>query len=727
MRAFPGTLVLTLIAFGGLPPATRAGDDGLPEFLAPLRAGVLAKQGKASFRHSVSDLGTPADAFDGRTGTVLRSRSVNPAFLEVTFDRPREVISAEAFFPGGAPHEWSLRAGDDPDDLRVLFRGRRVQPEAWSPVEKFGQPVRARIYRVEARRLAGDDYVHFGEIALQARQKPESVEVLVPSNVVCPRGGLPVRARVTWDGGYRSGNAHGLEIVTPPRSPLRLEPTGAADSYARAARFEQAGTASVRAVIPGSGVRVESPWTEIECRSDGKPDWSVTHIERTPRLPFDGPHGGFPETGNSVTWVAHVRNYGTVDAPRVPCAWSVDGRVVREGTLDALGRFQEGTTEIRLPWDGRRHEILFVFVTDAATPETSEANNARSVASDALLLGMWVERPVHDWFHRVQSSFGDGANGWEDWAQRQVARWNRLLGEARHPLTPLGVTDRIALDRIVVVEEGALPLGDGLPTNDPDARDRTVDLQWGLPATLLDDSWYRRVGERAEDNPLWLEGSLLHELSHARYLVDLYRLNVHLHEVALEAPGGGPLAGSPWLPVIRLDAVYYTGSGRMMVTDFSGGYGPHEACALQRVAGRRARGGNRNAPSVIGEYLAEIPRTVGIRVVGADGAPLDGVRVRAWRRGPAPGGGPEVFGGEPVREGTTADGGGLDLSTGSRDPFFEGRKEGAFDPGRAVLLLELSRGGKTEVRFLEVVPYNLAFWSGKTSSHYEDVRVDLPR
>jgi hypothetical protein len=733
-RRRTGALLAVLAAgLGTGLPSARAGDhEGLPTFLAPLRVDLLAREGKASFRHSESDLGLPGNAFDGRIGTVLRTRGVNPAFLEVTFDEPREVRSAQAFFGGGAPHEWSLLGGDDPGRLRVLFEGRRVAADSPSAVVNLAPPATARVFRVEARRLSGDDYVHFGEISLVARQHPVRIEIRAASTVVCPSGDLPIRAVVTHDGGYRAADVQGLRFESPGDAPFRVESASLASPGGKVVRFEgKKGPdgpmrSTVRAKVKGRDFWLVSEPFEIEAVVEGLPDWSVGWIERTPRVPFDAPGGGLPLRGEGTTYRAHVKNYGTTEAPRVPCEWRVDGKVALASFVEVLPRFGEATATLRLAEDGRRHDVRFVVDPGETVPETSESNNEVTLQSDALRVGLWVERPLLEHFHRVQPSFKDGAGGWEDWAQRQIRRWNRMLADARHPLTPEGVWDRVALDLVVVVEDGALPLAGGLPSNDPDAGDRTVDLQWGFPATDLDGDFFRREGVRSDDNPLWFDGPLLHELGHARYLVDLYRLNVHVHEVDLPAPDGTPLAKSAWLPVLALDALYYTRSGKMMAGKYGEGYGPHEAYALQRIAGRRARGSNRNAPPVLGEYLAELPRTCGLRVLAADGKPLDGVKVRAWRRSP----GPDrrgSFRGDPVRIGETANGGLLDLSPDGADPFFEGRKDGAFDAGRGVLLLVLERGGKTCVRFLEIVPYNLAFWGGAADAHWEDVASDLPR
>ena len=711
-RLAASTLGLLLAALPSGPQATALSpEEGLPVFRAPLRAGILALQGKANFRSSPAEQGAAADAFDGRTGTGLRTRGANPGFLEVAFPSPREVLTAEVYFPGGAPHAWSLLAGEDADHLRALVEDRRVAADSWSGALTLPPGFRARVFRVEARCLAEVDSVRFGEIVLMADQRPERVEVSVPSTVVCPDGSLPVRARISWDGGYRSSRAHGLRFEDEHGSPLRLEPAGVGDPATVIARYEKSGPARVRTVLQGGNGRLDSPWVELDCRTEGLPDWSVGWIERTPRLPADGPRGGFPAEGSTVTWRAHIRNCGTVRAPRVPIRWEVDGTTASEGWLEGIDRFREGTAELPLPWDGKRHAIRCVVDRENTIPEISEGNNERTVASDALLLGLAVERPLYDRFPAAEILFGDGADGFEDWAQRQVDRWNRMLAGAVFPLTPKGVTDRIALDRVFVAEEGASAADGGLPDGErPEGGDATLDLSWCLSACLLETAVFRRAAEKSDDNPLWFDGGMIAALGLARGLADLGRLDVRRGEVLLRDADGIPVAGSPTLPHLAGGFLHRTG----------GGYGPHQAFALQRLAGRR------NPPAAAAAHPGDLPRVCGIRVTGPGGKPLPEVRVRAWRRVRGPDGA-EVFDGDPMRAGATDADGRLDLSPGGRDPFFEGDPDRARDPGQGVLLLECTFEGRTAYRFLEVVPFNLAFWAGRRDAHHEDISLDTPR
>ena len=61
----------------------------------------------------------------------------------------------------------------------------------------------------------------------------------------------------------------------------------------------------------------------------------------------------------------------------------------------------------------------------------------------------------------------DEANSWEDWAQRQVDKWNEMLETAIFPSTPQGCFDRVRLDRVVIVNDDTLPLNGGTSDEPP--------------------------------------------------------------------------------------------------------------------------------------------------------------------------------------------------------------------------------------------------------------------
>jgi len=66
-------------------------------------------------RHSVADMGTPPDLFDGNPSSLLRGLEANPLIIELAFPKPRPVtgiaghfahmpytVTAELFAPGVA-------------------------------------------------------------------------------------------------------------------------------------------------------------------------------------------------------------------------------------------------------------------------------------------------------------------------------------------------------------------------------------------------------------------------------------------------------------------------------------------------------------------------------------------------------------------------------------------------------------------------------------------------
>jgi hypothetical protein len=129
---------------------------------------------------------------------------------------------------------------------------------------------------------------------------------------------------------------------------------------------------------------------------------------------------------------------------------------------------------------------------------------------------------------------GLGGVSWDDFAQRRVSV-NNMFVTAINPLTPQGVTDRVRLDKVTVVPDGALP--NPYPSNYPDSGDKTIDMMWGFPSELVGvASTHPQYGPLYIDSPEAqnVEYSLMHELSHARYLDDLYAINIQIGLLVLQ-------------------------------------------------------------------------------------------------------------------------------------------------------------------------------------------------
>ena len=260
----------------------------------------------------------------------------------------------------------------------------------------------------------------------------------------------------------------------------------------------------------------------------GSPDLDAAFIMQTPRYDYDAAKNRHA-LGDQISFVATVANRGVEPTGSFTYRWTIDGSLISEGTHSSLDPAE--TAELRLSWTWQTgsHKVQVALDPENTISEVSELNNVVEDRTDALAVGFWVEQSVYDYFNENQIALCLGSVSWEDWAQRQLRVWNEIFADATTPLTPQGVLERVRLDKVVVVPDGALP---SCATNFPAPSDKTVDLQWGFPSELVGVPSGHTCGHLNYyfDHPESqnVEYSLMHELSHARYLVDLYGLNVHV-------------------------------------------------------------------------------------------------------------------------------------------------------------------------------------------------------
>jgi hypothetical protein len=473
-------------------------------------------------------------------------------------------------------------------------------------------------------------------------------------------------------------------------------------------------------------------------------DLGIAFIQRLPEIDFvwdsdDPAHEGWPAPGAEVVWRAHIRNGSDARRERVPYRWVLDGAEVGTGVVD-IPAAGGATVDLTRPWTFDRQLLVFEIDTDATGGE-SGSNDRLEVFTDALSVGFYVERSFYDYFARHQAELGIGSTSFEDWAQRQIRAYNEMFEAAVYPETPAGVLDRLRLDRITIVEDRALPL---LPIDNqefapsqavPNLNDRTVDIQWGFPASVL--PVYQDTRTVAANNQFYYSGFVQHEMGHARYLVDVYGLNVYQGTAGdsisiLE--GGRAVAGSRFMPGSPTNfngkpgiQVYETQQGLMhsdwMYLD------RHSAGALNRIARQRARRGNFNSPENLGEYLNDLPAENRLTVENAAGQPLPGARVSLYRSEPD-----AIlealeptyrkhYDAEPDME-LVADNAARVLL--GRDPFSGGtgvviRDE--FTNGTVILRVE--HEGRVGYGFLDVTWFNQAYWRGETALADHVLRVQL--
>ena len=454
-------------------------------------------------------------------------------------------------------------------------------------------------------------------------------------------------------------------------------------------------------------------------------DLSVAWIQRVPSQNFiqgsaNPTRDGWPAAESTVTWRAIVKNWSNTDQ-LITYRWSVDGISVATGTVNL--RAQSWTpVDYNRTWSFKRESLRFDIDIDNIIRETSEANNSLDVFTDAISLGLWVEQSLYDYFHLHQSKLGDGANGWEDWAQRQVRIINDIYAKSVYPIdAPEGVKDRIRIDKITLVADGALPLAGGIASNTPDNNDKTVDLVWGFSSQLT----YTDTTNASLSNPFFYEGSLFHELGHARYLIDTYGFN--FQDSASESGSnrilvrhnGQLIAGTPYLPM-SVDRWDHFWISRDMTDDpFYGLMGGdytivdrYSTVALNLIAGQRALYNNVNAPDNIGSFKNDLPASNRVKLIDGFGQSLPNATVKIYQsvRGTADWYG-KMFNDVVALTFSSDSSGFVDLG---RNPFSSSSLEHTYGLSNMILLVKVEQAGKAGFAFIHAGIFNLAYWRGQT-------------
>jgi hypothetical protein len=482
-------------------------------------------------------------------------------------------------------------------------------------------------------------------------------------------------------------------------------------------------------VLPGQAIGQTEP-----------ADLTIRYVQRLPKLDYVWGSTrpdveGWPAPGQRVTWRAWLQNWADFPLAAVDYAWRLDGRLVDSGRVD-IGSGSQAALDFGWAWDRRRHELEVVVDAENRFTVPGGPFNRLLVYTDALAVGFYVEQRVYRLFRERQHQLRIGSSCFEDWAQLQIRFYNELLAKAAYPETPNGVLDRLRLDDVHVVADGALPLSrvdtgaDGdvdqriFATYRPNGADRTVDLQFGFPSEAAGD--YTNDSSASTDNNFYYSGFVQHEMGHARYLVDTHRMNVR-HGLTGErieiVEGGVPVAGSRFMPGSPLSGpggsglrVHRANHRGLMDAEwtFMDRWG---AAAWNRIAGHRATRGNYNAPENIGAYVTDLPLQNRLTLRDASGAALPGAGVRVYQARPFQ----RVFDDTPDLE-LVADDRGQVLLGGN--PF---TSEERFAPalGDGVVILRVQHAGRVGYGFLEVSDFNLAYWRGETELADHELRLAL--
>jgi hypothetical protein len=684
----------------------------------PLNILGMQQAGQAAFSGTQTDIGSVSQIFDGQTQTLMRTANIDPAFVDLSFASP-QTLRGFRVFTSQPEHRWKVQSADTLADLNNQT-GSYAEIVSWTstPGGQYSSvtlpaPDTASYVRLTVERLAGDNFVHIYEWEITGDVTLQSLDVTPPVLELEATDTAQLAAKGIAAGGvqYAVNNLVAWGSSNPAAATVD---TGGMVTALAAGQTQV--TATLQDLQDASQVTVTSFEPEPI-------DLDVTYIARTPRYNYDAAKNN-PASGDSVTFEAHVRNWGDDAVASAAYRWEIDGSVASQGTLaDFLGR-SERTVSLPWTWQTGAHTVKFIVDPLGAVAETSEVNNAIENRTDGISVGFWVEQSLYEYFQEKQRFLGIGSNSWENWAQRQMNVWNQDAAAAVSSEAPLGAVDRVRIDKIVVVPDGALPLNGGLPTNNPNLADRTVDMMWGFPSSLLNGDFYANTTGAVEGNAFYLEPSLVHELGHARYLVDNYGFDVHNtagHASVQILENGQPVAGSPLMPFLAFGEMLYANRyGGRMGGPYPG-WSPHETGALNRIAGLRASQGNYNAPGNIGVYLDNLPASNRVSLVDESGVPAAGAQIQVFRTVATPGLYAKTFDTTPDAQ-YVADANGEFVLP--RNPFRPGSAIRSPEQGIVVLRVELA--GKVWYRFLEVAQFNLEYWRGHVAEGRYTIELPGP-
>ena len=686
------------------------------ETLQGVRFDILSSinSGSAVATHTAFDIGDIASVFDGNTNSLARTPNISPAFVQVAYNQPRTLRKFRLMCSYGSNYDWSVEKADTQADMdahtgtyKLLVPTRNFTSGTWEQYS-LASSVTAKLFRVNVRRYGGDNYCHINEIEFYGDVVIDQINV-TPASVSLIMGATKQFSAA----GHNNTFNENYDVT----SAVTWTATGNVGTLTATGLFaaQNAGTGTVTATLNSL---VSSPAIITVEAANTLSDIDALYIERTPRRAFNPNDltysSGQYSIGQTVTYLAHVKNWGTQPVT-FTYNWTLDSMVPVSGTV-TVNAGQEITVPYPFLWDAQTHNLAFEAVTNASTLELSRLNNKLTIRTNALLVGMWVEDSLYRYMHQQQYKINDGMNGFEDWGQRMMRRWNEWFAKAIFPWSPNGILDRVALDKMTVVPDGALPLHGGLPTNNPDTTDNTVDLMWGYPWHPDDINPGAFYGFRW-NGPFLNDFGSIHEMNHARFHTDLYAIDINEptptapQKVLLTDDGGNFIANTSYMPYIYFDQEYYNKWRDIMGAgaNFMDGY---TAGVWNWKAFRRGRG-NQNAPPDFEVFTGDLPTVNNVRFIDQNGIPLAGAQVSVYQSIN------EVF--DKTADYTrTADANGT-ISL-PKNPF-GGSKPSAYT--NANVIFKVRYRNQLYFMFQEFTDFNIQYWLGNTQAGNLTREIDL--
>jgi len=496
-----------------------------------------------------------------------------------------------------------------------------------------------------------------------------------------------------------------------------------------------------------------------------------------------------PQPGESLVWHAHVINVGEKTCKHAALFYSVDGAASSTAVpitdLPPAGPLVESTKKIgdvpllrhtnervveflEMPFDAKRHVIEVKVAATGDDEDTNPGNNTLTVWSDGIVFGYYMSETAYYGFGAIQR-VGTGDDlpadfkvpytgiewGDDEWAihsstsydrfQRIVRVFNRQFAMSKHPLTPEGITERINGEMFLISDAENTGATFGVNGHKFGQLNKTIDLIWGY-VTGQGRSWaefkYDRLQKRWRGGSYpYIDTPLIHEVSHARYLIDIYGSGICGRDIHVLNPDGTRAFPDDQMPCYDLFARIerhtpeqveqaekrpqtgylrrtISGHGNMVGgMGYASGWCEHSAYAWERIRGRRARAGTWNASPPLGEFFNAIPDKNVVLIQTPEGKPCAGATIEVfqckhddWTKGIYA----KVVDNEADITVTTDAEGKADLGP---SPFATARPQHKYQNkgvygynGELNAVLRITYDGTTFYKFLTAFDANLGYW-----------------
>lgn len=439
------------------------------------------------------------------------------------------------------------------------------------------------------------------------------------------------------------------------------------------------------------------------------------------------------EPGEELTLVGHVKNTGFARAEPFDYVWELNGEKIGEGRCGrSLEEMEIAKFEKKFKWPGGHPVVRFKVIP--GRDEIARFNDERKEDLSGWAFDYTVTHRRIAYSHQHRNTLGSFS--WEDYYQWHLDIMNQLFAESIYPAFPRGIESRVRLNRIFYLDE---------------VEDGTIDDKVVGEDGLIRNqgAWHFRDNEREKKGEWWrpdgnfngcvTEWSLPHELGHQLGLIDLYNFDYHGRE-------GFPVAGR----AEPLRFSHFFRHPRVMMH----WHGPHLFHEVHAEYLMRTRGAPRGA---FGDFIFHVPDRCFIQVLDVNSRPVPDAEVLIYQRGT------EVIPGSLHRESTGVEWWDVE-EVGRFEPFFSNpprpvirgftdrsgfmelpnrpvhpvrtlngyeRRPNPFGNmnvvgQRGLMLALVSKGGRTNPFFLELIDFNLACIRGRKDRYVQTLKGDFP-